>query len=122
MVGAHRSAEGATVGVHDPPRRSRTTIPVVHFVYIVRCADGTLYTGYARDPTTRVKVHNAGRGARYTAGRRPVRLIYSESFESVGDALRREYALKRRSRAQKEALVKRRRPSLAKKPGRRQSN
>jgi len=77
----------------------------VHFVYIVRCADGTLYTGYARDPKARVKVHNTGRGARYTSGRRPVRLIYAESFESVGDALRRERALKRRSRAQKEALI-----------------
>jgi putative endonuclease len=77
----------------------------VHFVYIVRCADGSLYTGYARDPHSRVKVHNAGRGARYTSGRRPVRLIYSERFESVGEALRREHALKRRSRAQKLALI-----------------
>jgi putative endonuclease len=80
----------------------------VHFVYIVRCADGTLYTGYARDPAARAKMHNAGRGARYTSGRRPVRLIYSESFETVGDALRRERALKRQSRAQKEALIGRR--------------
>lgn len=77
----------------------------MHFVYIVRCTDGTLYTGYARDPAARTKVHNAGRGARYTSGRRPVRLIYSESFETVGDALRRERALKRQSRAQKEALI-----------------
>ena len=82
--------------------------PPVHFVYIVRCADGTLYTGYARDPHARVKMHNAGRGAKYTSGRRPVRLIYSESFASIGDALRRERALKRRSRAQKEALIGRR--------------
>ena len=79
----------------------------MHFVYIVRCRDGTLYTGYARDPQARVKAHNAGRGARYTSGRRPVSLVYSESFESVGDALRRERALKRRSRAQKEALISR---------------
>jgi len=84
----------------------------VHFVYIVRCADGTLYTGYARDPKARVKVHNTGRGARYTSGRRPVRLLYVERFESVGDALRRERALKRRSRAQKEQLIGRRRPRL----------
>jgi putative endonuclease len=94
----------------------------VHFVYIVRCADGTLYTGYARDPKARVKVHNSGRGARYTAGRRPVRLVYSESCESVGDALRREYALKKRSRAQKEALIGRRRPPLAASRGRTKSN
>ena len=81
----------------------------MHFVYIVRCSDGTLYTGYARDPEARVKVHNAGRGARYTSGRRPVRLVYAESFESVGDALRREMALKRWSRAEKEILISRRR-------------
>jgi putative endonuclease len=77
----------------------------VHFVYIVRCADGTLYTGYARNPGAREKMHNSGRGARYTAGRRPVRLVYSESFESVGDALRRERQLKQLRRAQKEALL-----------------
>ena len=82
----------------------------MHFVYIVRCADGTLYTGYARDPKARVKVHNRGRGARYTSGRRPVRLVYAESCESVGDALRREYALKGWSRRRKESLIRRRRP------------
>ena len=82
----------------------------MHFVYIVRCADGTLYTGYARDPKARIRAHNAGRGARYTSGRRPVRLVYAESFESVGEALRRECALKRRSRAQKEQLIGRRVP------------
>ena len=94
-------------------RVSRTTIPAVHCVYIVRCADGTLYTGYARDPDARVKAHNAGRGARYTSGRRPVRLLYVERFESVGDALRRERALKQRSRAQKEALIGRHASRLA---------
>ena len=79
----------------------------VHFVYIVRCADGTLYTGYARDPDARAKVHNRGRGARYTAGRRPVRLVYWESFSSIGDALRRERQVKRLRRARKEALLNR---------------
>jgi len=79
------------------------------FVYIVRCADGTLYTGYARDPKARVEAHNRGRGAKYTAGRRPVTLVYAESCQSVGAALSREYALKRRSRAEKEALIGRRR-------------
>jgi len=82
----------------------------VHFVYIVRCADGTLYTGYARDPKTRVKVHNAGKGAKYTSGRRPVRLVHAEKLASVGDALRRERAVKRLSRAEKETLIGRRRP------------
>jgi putative endonuclease len=76
-----------------------------HFVYIVRCADGTLYTGYARDPEQRAQVHNAGRGASYTAGRRPVSLVYSEAFTSAGDALTREYQVKRLSRASKEQLI-----------------
>jgi putative endonuclease len=84
----------------------------VHFVYIVRCADGTLYTGYARDPGAREKVHNSGHGARYTAGRRPVRLVYAESFTSIGDALRRERQLKRLRRARKEALLNLTRPSI----------
>ena len=77
----------------------------MHFVYIVRCADGTLYTGYARDPRRRVNVHNNGRGARYTAGRRPVCLVYSEAFESRGNALKREHELKRWRRAKKERLI-----------------
>jgi putative endonuclease len=76
-----------------------------HFVYIVRCADGTLYTGYARDPSAREQAHNTGRGARYTCGRRPVSLVYSEAFDSLSDALKRECQVKRWSRARKEALV-----------------
>ena len=77
----------------------------VHFVYIVRCADGTLYTGYARDPRAREAVHNSGRGAKYTAGRRPVQLVYQEAFRSLGKALAREHVVKRLTRAQKDALV-----------------
>jgi predicted GIY-YIG superfamily endonuclease len=77
----------------------------VHFVYIVRCADGTLYTGYARDPDARAKAHNNGRGARYTSGRRPVVLVYMKACRSKGDALRREYRLKRLRREAKEALI-----------------
>ena len=92
---------------------ARQTIP--HFVYIVRCADRSLYTGYARDPKARVGAHNDGRGAKYTSGRRPVRLVYSEAFKTVGDALRREHELKRLSKAAKEALVASRRTG----PGRR---
>jgi putative endonuclease len=82
----------------------------VHFVYIVRCADGTLYTGYARDPVAREKAHNGGRGARYTAGRRPVVLVYVEAFEEIGDALRRERQVKGLTRKHKEALVAQRLP------------
>jgi putative endonuclease len=83
----------------------------VHHVYIVRCADGSLYTGYARDPARRVDMHNSGRGARYTSGRRPVHLVHSESFDAVGDALKREHELKRWTRRKKEALIAASRPS-----------
>lgn len=77
----------------------------LHYVYILRCADGTLYTGYARDPYAREAAHNAGRGARYTSGRRPVCLVYVEARPSHGDALRREREIKRSSRAEKRALI-----------------
>jgi predicted GIY-YIG superfamily endonuclease len=93
----------------------------VHFVYIVRCADGTLYTGYARDPDARAKMHNSGRGARYTSGRLPVVLVYVEACTSRGEALSREYRLKRLRRDRKEALIakagaRRRRPRLSESP------
>ena len=91
----------------------------MHFVYIVRCADGTLYTGYARDPHARERVHNHGRGARYTAGRRPVCLVYSEAFESRGEALRREYQMKRWARSKKEALIAAHRSPPRRRVGRR---
>ena len=74
------------------------------FVYIVRCADGTLYTGYAADLAQRCAAHNDGKGAKYTASRRPVTLVYQEEHATTGDALRREAALKKLTRAQKEAL------------------
>ena len=76
-----------------------------HWVYIVRCVDGTLYTGYALDPQARERVHNNGHGARYTAGRLPVALVHVESFRSKSDALKREHELKRWPRRKKEALI-----------------
>jgi len=78
-----------------------------HFVYLLRCADGTLYAGYARDPDARVRMHNAGRGAKYTVGRRPVQLVFFHRYGSIGDALRAEHRLKRQTRVAKEALVAR---------------
>ena len=72
---------------------------------MVRCADGTLYTGYALDPRRREKIHNSGRGAHYTACRLPVTLVYSEPFPVKSDALKREYQLKRWPKERKEALV-----------------
>jgi putative endonuclease len=77
----------------------------VHFVYIVRCADGSLYTGYAHDPRERAATHNAGKGAKYTASRLPVELVYSEQCESLSEALKREIEIKRWTRARKEALL-----------------
>lgn len=72
---------------------------------MVRCADGTLYTGFTRDPETRVAVHNAGKGAKYTRSRLPVSLVYSEQCVSLSAALKRERELKPLSKATKEALV-----------------
>jgi putative endonuclease len=72
---------------------------------MVRCADGTLYTGFARDPQARLKVHNAGKGAKYTRSRLPVSLVYSEPCDSLSAALKREHQLKPWSRAKKEALI-----------------
>jgi len=79
------------------------------YVYIVRCADRTLYTGVARDLGARIKVHNAGRGAKYTRARLPVKLIYNEVVASRSAAQRREHEIKRLSRAEKRALAKTRR-------------
>lgn len=79
----------------------------MYFVYIVRCGDGTLYTGLARDPQARVRVHNAGKGAKYTRSRLPVSLVYTEQCESLSAALKRERQVKPWSRAKKEALIAR---------------
>lgn len=76
-----------------------------HCVYIVACADGSLYTGYTVDVEKRVSTHNTGKGARYTRSRRPVQLLASWSFSSRGDALRAEWALKQLSRVQKLRLI-----------------
>lgn len=77
------------------------------YVYIVRCADGSYYTGVAVDVERRVGEHNAGcgTGARYTRGRRPVRLIFQEGHPSRSSACRREYEIKRLSRREKESLI-----------------
>ena len=75
------------------------------FAYLLRCADGTLYAGSTHDLAARAARHNQGRGGRYTAGRRPVSIVYSEAFESQALAMARERALKQLDRAEKEALV-----------------
>jgi putative endonuclease len=77
----------------------------VHYVYVLECADGSLYTGYTTDVERRVTEHNAGEGAKYTRGRTPVEPVHVERFESKSAAMSREYAIKQLSRREKERLV-----------------
>ena len=76
-----------------------------HFCYIVKCADGTYYTGWAVDPERRVATHNKGRGAKYTKMRLPVQLVYVEEQPDLSTALKREIAIKRMTRARKRKLI-----------------
>jgi putative endonuclease len=77
----------------------------MHYVYILRCADGTLYTGYTTDPERRLDEHNAGEGAKYTRGRIPVEQVHLETFDSQRAAMQREYAVKQLPRAKKKQLA-----------------
>ncbi|MBQ3357061.1 MAG: GIY-YIG nuclease family protein [Oscillospiraceae bacterium] len=74
-------------------------------VYILRCGDGTLYTGMTDDFPRRLEQHRAGRGAKYTRGRAPLEPVYRESCASKPEALKREYAIKRLTREKKLALI-----------------
>lgn len=76
----------------------------MYYVYILECRDGTLYVGSTNDIDKRLAAHNTGKGAKYTRGRTPVTLRYSESFQTKGAALKREARLKRLPRKQKQAL------------------
>jgi len=76
-----------------------------HYVYVLECADGSLYTGYTTDPERRVAEHDAGEGAKYTRGRTPVELVHTECFAVRSDAMAREHEIKQLSRAEKERLV-----------------
>lgn len=75
------------------------------YAYILRCADGTLYTGWTNDLQHRVETHNAGKGAKYTRTRRPVELCYYETFDTASEAMRREAAIKKLTRQQKLRLM-----------------
>lgn len=77
----------------------------MNYTYILKCADGTLYTGWTNDIEKRIRDHNAGRGAKYTRSRTPVELVYCETFETKQEAMKREYAIKHMGRAKKEALI-----------------
>lgn len=78
-----------------------------HYMYVVECVDGSLYTGYAVDVPARVAAHNAGKGAKYTKARRPVSLLAQAAFESKGRAMSAEYRFKKLSRDEKDALLAR---------------
>ena len=75
------------------------------YTYMVRCSDGTLYTGYTNDIEKRTEAHNAGKGARYTRSRRPVELVYYEEYPTKEEAMSREWHIKRLTRKKKEELV-----------------
>lgn len=77
----------------------------MHFVYVLRCADDSLYTGYTTDVKRRVMEHNTGKGAKYTRGRTPVTLCRVERYETRSAAQSREYTIKEFSRPEKEQLV-----------------
>lgn len=75
------------------------------YVYLLRCADGSLYCGWTTDPERRLEAHNSGRGAKYTRSRGPCRLVYTEAFATKNEALKRECAIKKLTHAEKERLV-----------------
>ncbi len=77
----------------------------MNYTYILRCADGTLYTGWTNDLPARLKAHNSGKGAKYTKNRLPVELVYFEEFSTKEEAMSREWHIKRLKRAEKLELI-----------------
>jgi putative endonuclease len=78
----------------------------MHYIYIVRCGDDTLYTGYTTDVERRLEEHRSGDGAKYTRGRGPLELVHVEEYTTRSAAMSREYAIKQLSREGKEQLIK----------------
>ena len=76
-----------------------------NFTYILECSDGSLYTGWTNDLERRLKAHNTGKGAKYTKSRRPVKLVYFESFSTKQEAMRREWEIKQLKRQEKEKMI-----------------
>ncbi|ASN03756.1 GIY-YIG nuclease family protein [Virgibacillus necropolis] len=76
-----------------------------HVVYILKCKDTTLYTGYTNDLANRLHMHESGKGAKYTRGRGPFQVEYVEQFQTKEEALKREYAIKQLKRSEKEHLI-----------------
>jgi len=77
----------------------------MYYVYMLRCNDGSLYTGYTNDLKRREAVHNAGKGAVYTRSRLPVSVVYSQAFKTRSDAMKREWGIKQLSKKKKEGLL-----------------
>ena len=80
----------------------------MNYTYIVRCPDGTLYTGWTNDLEKRLSAHNSGGGAKYTRSRRPVELVYFETYDTKEEAMSREWYIKRLTREQKKELIAKR--------------
>lgn len=78
----------------------------MNYVYIVKCSDGTYYTGYTNHIKKRINAHNQGKGAKYTRGRRPVTLKYVETYDTKSEAMSREYRIKQLSRKEKQNLIR----------------
>lgn len=76
-----------------------------YYTYLVRCSDGSFYCGYAANPTARARVHNQGKGAKYTRSRRPVTLVYTECFDTKSEAMSRECQIKKLTHNAKQLLV-----------------
>ena len=78
---------------------------IMNYTYIVECGDGSLYTGWTNNLEKRIQAHNAGKGAKYTKSRLPVKLVYSETFDTKEEAMSREYAIKHMKRKEKLRLI-----------------
>lgn len=88
-----------------PPKDNPAAAGTTQYVYILRCRDGSLYTGWTTDLAARVATHNAGKGAKYTKSRLPAVLVYHEEYDDKREAQARERAIKKLTKAQKEALI-----------------
>ena len=89
----------------DNPEKPVDKMGKGNCTYIVKCRDGSLYTGWTNDLEKRLRAHNEGRGAKYTTSRRPVTLVHCEVFGTKEEAMRREYEIKHMSRKEKEKLI-----------------
>ena len=94
------------MGYNPSQGKEKGAGPVPWYVYILRCGDGTLYTGATDDVDRRLAAHRAGRGAKYTRGRGPLELVYVEEQPDKSAALRRELEIKRLRREQKEQMIR----------------